>query len=140
MGFKYWQDFAILHCNITCHISLVLIMSKKVIKSLPESKSHSVISPNMKTNSYLNTQKLSDSSQADSIFDKPNKYQLWESIVLQTLMLLIPISVITGMIVGAWGALIVCSLGMPLTLVYLKLSHLAQKHKERANSINSNNE
>jgi hypothetical protein len=85
-------------------------MLKKVTESLSRSKSRPVI----KT--------LADSSNAD----KETKYQLWENILLQTLMLLIPISIITGMIVGSWGALIVCALGMPLTLLYLKIMHLAQ--------------
>lgn len=76
-------------------------------------------------------EKISDVNHGD-------KYQRLETIVLQTLVLLIPISIITGVIAGAWVALLMCSLGMPLTLVYLKLSELA--NAERKNAQNQLNE
>jgi hypothetical protein len=65
-----------------------------------------------------------------SYITQGDKYQRLQAIALQTLMLLIPISIITGFIAGAWIALLMCSLGMPLTLVYLKLSELANIEKK----------
>lgn len=76
-------------------------------------------------------EKISDVNDGD-------KYQRLETIALQTLMLLIPVSIITGVIAGAWVALLMCSLGMPLTLLYLKLSELA--NAERKNAQNQLNE
>lgn len=61
-----------------------------------------------------------------SYITQGDKYQRLQAIALQTLMLLMPISIITG----AWIALLMCSLGMPLTLAYLKLSELANIEKK----------